>query len=76
MGRPSADVNGGKPDGPHVVIDDATGLAERLRAAGVDATLDVWANMIHHVWHRFLPMLDEAAVAIERINAFVEMRIA
>ena len=56
------------------LLDDAVGLAERARAAGVDATLEEWPAMIH-VWHWFLPMLDEAERAIDRIGAFARALI-
>jgi monoterpene epsilon-lactone hydrolase len=56
-----------------VLLDDATALVARARAAGVDATLEVWDHMVH-VWHWFLPMLDEAQAAVDRIGAFVRMR--
>lgn len=74
-----ADLRGLPPLLIHVgsgelLLDDAEGLAERARAAGVDATVDVWEHMIH-VWHWFLPMLDEASAAIEKIGAFVRSRV-
>jgi phosphinothricin tripeptide acetyl hydrolase len=53
-----------------VLLDDATRLAERARAAGVDATIEVWDSMIH-VWHWFLPWLDEAQSAVDKIGAFL-----
>ncbi len=53
-----------------VLLDDAVQLAERARAAGVDATLDIYDHMIH-VWHWFLPMLDEAQTAVDAIGQFV-----
>jgi phosphinothricin tripeptide acetyl hydrolase len=56
-----------------VVLDDAVGLAERARAAGVDATLEVAPRMVH-VWHWFLPMLDEAQTAVDAIGAFIKAR--
>jgi phosphinothricin tripeptide acetyl hydrolase len=58
-----------------VLLDDAVGLAERAKAAGVDATLEIWPGMIH-VWHWFLPMLDEAQAAIDTIGAFTQARTA
>ena len=58
-----------------VLLDDAIGLAERAKAAGVDATLERWDRMIH-VWHWFLPLLDEAQAAIESIGGFVRARTA
>ena len=56
-----------------VLLDDAVQLAERAKAAGVDATLEVYDRMIH-VWHWFLPMLDEAQTAVEAIGRFVRSR--
>jgi len=58
-----------------VLLDDALGLGERARAAGVDVTVEEWPRMVH-VWHWFLPMLDEAQQAIDRIGAFVRARLA
>ena len=55
-----------------VLLDDAVQLAERAKAAGVDATLEVYDRMIH-VWH-WLPMLDEAQTAVEAIGRFVRSR--
>ena len=57
-----------------VLLDDAVELADRAKAAGVDATLEVWDRMIH-VWHWFLPMLDEAEGAIGNVGRFVRGRI-
>ena len=57
-----------------VLLDDAAGLAERARAAGVDATLEVAPRMVH-VWHWFLPMLPEAQTAVDAIGAFVDARV-
>jgi len=56
-----------------VLLDDSVQLAERARAAGTDATLEVWDRMIH-VWHWFLPMLDEAQSAIDGIGRFARTR--
>ncbi|HEX5528509.1 MAG TPA: alpha/beta hydrolase [Methylomirabilota bacterium] len=58
-----------------VLLDDAVQLADRAKAAGVDATLEVWDRMIH-VWHWFLPMLDEAQSAVDGIGRFVQARAA
>jgi acetyl esterase/lipase len=53
-----------------VLLDDSTRAAEKARAAGVDATLEVWPDM-PHVWHAFAPFLPEATRAIDAIGAFV-----
>jgi epsilon-lactone hydrolase len=57
-----------------VLLDDATRLAERARAAGVEATIEIWETMIH-VWHWFLPWLDEAQAAVDKIGAFLRARL-
>ena len=56
-----------------VLLDDAIGLAERAKAAGVDTTLEQWDRMIH-VWHWFLPLLDEAQAAVESVGGFIRAR--
>ncbi len=53
-----------------ILLDDATRLAERARAAGVDVDLEVWLEM-PHVWHVFAKLLPEGQGAIERIGGFV-----
>jgi epsilon-lactone hydrolase len=56
------------------LLDDSTELAARAKAAGVDATLEVWEEMIH-VWHYFYPILREGREAITRIGEFVRARM-
>ena len=57
-----------------VLLDDALGLGARARAAGVEVTVEEWPSMIH-VWHWFLPMLDEAEQAVVAIGRFVRARV-
>jgi len=57
-----------------VLLDDSTQLAAQAKTAGVDAEVEVWPEMIH-VWHWFLPMLDEAERAVTRIGDFVKGRL-
>ncbi len=57
-----------------VLLDDARQLVAQAQAAGVDATLAVWPEMIH-VWHWFLGMLDEAQAAVDAIGAFVAAKV-
>jgi phosphinothricin tripeptide acetyl hydrolase len=59
--------------GDEVLLDDAVRLAERAKAAGVDASIEVYPRMIH-VWHWFLPMLDAAQTAVDAIGRFVRAR--
>ena len=56
-----------------VLLDDATRLAERASAAGVNSTLEVWPGMIH-VWHTF-PAIPEAREAITGIARFLHTHL-
>jgi len=58
-----------------VLLDDAVQLAAHAKVAGVDTTLETYERMIH-VWHWFLPMLDEAQTAVDAIGRFVRARAA
>lgn len=75
-----ADLHGLPPLFIHVgtaetLLDDATRLAERAKAAGVDVTIEVWEEMIH-VWHLFAAMLPEGQQAIEGVGAYIRQRAA
>jgi epsilon-lactone hydrolase len=59
--------------GREVLHDDATRLAERARAAGVETELLVEDEMIH-VWHFFAGMVPEADEALARVAAFIRAR--
>ena len=61
--------------GSETLLNDATRLAERAQAAGVDVTLETWEEMIH-VWHFFAFILPEAQQAIDRIGQFIRQRTA
>ncbi len=70
-----ADLDGLPPLLVHVgtaetLYDDATRLAERAKAAGVNVTFEPWADMIH-VWHYFASMLPEGRQAIDRVGEFI-----
>jgi acetyl esterase/lipase len=54
--------------------DDAVRMAERMRAAGCDVTLDVWPHM-YHSWHMLVRAIPEASVAVARMCAFVDERL-
>lgn len=54
-----------------VLLDDAVRLAERAKSAGVNVTLEQWADMIH-VWQFFASMLPEGGQAIDRIGRFIQ----
>jgi acetyl esterase/lipase len=53
-----------------VLLDDATRLAERAKAAGVEVEIEAWDDM-PHVWHAFAAILPEGQQAIERIGEFI-----
>ncbi|MGA2409105.1 MAG: alpha/beta hydrolase [Candidatus Binataceae bacterium] len=57
-----------------VLIDDATRIAERASAAGVNTTLEIWPEMIH-VWHSFTAVLPEGREAIKKIASFVRAHL-
>jgi epsilon-lactone hydrolase len=58
-----------------VLRDDATRMADRLRAAGCEVTLEIWPRM-PHVWHLFASAMPEARRAIARIGKFVAEQTA
>ncbi len=75
-----ADLRGLPPLLVHVgtaetLLDDATRLAARARAAGVAVDLETWDDMIH-VWHAFAPLLPESDAAIARVGEWVRARLA
>jgi acetyl esterase/lipase len=53
-----------------ILRDDSVRMAERMRAGGCEAELEIWPRM-PHVWHAFAPIMPEARRAIARIGAFV-----
>jgi acetyl esterase/lipase len=55
-----------------ILLDDATRVAEKAKAAGVEVTLEPWEDMVH-VFQAF-PMLAEAEQAIQEIGSFVRAR--
>ncbi|MFD6156084.1 alpha/beta hydrolase [Nocardia sp. NPDC060256] len=57
-----------------MILDDATRLAARARAAGVDVILDITAD-VPHVFQSFTGMLDEADEALDRAAYFLGQRI-
>jgi acetyl esterase/lipase len=58
-----------------ILVDDATRLEERARAAGVDVTLDVVPEMVH-VWHIFAGAAPESDEAVAKVGAFVRRYVA
>jgi acetyl esterase/lipase len=60
--------------GDEMLLSDSERLAEAARAAGVDATLEIWPRM-WHVWHLFAPTLPEARRAIAAVAAFARRHL-
>jgi epsilon-lactone hydrolase len=56
-----------------LLLDDARRLVERARAAGVDATLEVWPGL----WHIFATQgtFPESRVAMQRLGCFLRRHI-
>jgi epsilon-lactone hydrolase len=61
--------------GDEVLLNDATRMADRLRAADCEAALEIWPRM-PHVWHLFATVMPEARRAIARVGAFARERTA
>lgn len=53
-----------------VLRDDAVRMADRMRTAGCDVTLEVWPRM-WHVWYLCAKVMPEARAAIDRLARFV-----
>ena len=53
-----------------IIRDDSVRLVEKAKAAGVDATLEVWDDMPHN-WHQFALVLPEGQQAVDRIGSFI-----
>ena len=56
------------------VVSDTTAFADRARAAGVDATAQVWPDMIH-VFQQFPDIVPDALVAIAQGSAFLRRHL-
>ena len=58
-----------------VFLGDIRLFAERLSAAGVATTFEIWPEMFH-VWHLYWPMLKHGREAIRRASEFIVSRQA
>jgi acetyl esterase/lipase len=57
------------------LLDDATRLAEKLHAAGGEAKLSAWANMLH-VFPLFAPILSEGREGCVEIGTYIRGKTA
>jgi acetyl esterase/lipase len=53
------------------LFDDATRVAEKAGAAGVEVELDVWDEMVHS-WPLFADIIPEGRAAIEKVGSYVQ----
>ena len=57
------------------LLDDAIRIAEKMHAAGVDAQLAIWPNMLH-VFPLFAPILSEGRDGCIEIGSFIRSKTA
>ncbi len=57
------------------LLDDAIRIAEKMHAAGVDARLAIWPNMLH-VFPLFAPVLSEGRDGCIEIGSFIRSKTA
>lgn len=57
------------------LLDDSNRLAQRARAAGVEAKLEVWPEMIH-VFQLFAGFLPEGQQAVDGLGQFISQHLA
>lgn len=57
-----------------ILLSDSTRIADKLKAAGVDVTLEVWPGMFH-VFQVFVHQMPESREAIARLAPFVRERL-
>jgi len=74
------DVSGLPPtliqcSGAEMLRDDGVEMAAKMKAAGVEATLEVWPRL-PHVWQAMADLLPEGRKAIAGIAAFLNARLA
>jgi epsilon-lactone hydrolase len=58
-----------------VLLDDSVRFVERVRAAGVDAKLDVWKGMVHG-FPGSVGLLSASMQALQQIGSFLSERFA
>jgi acetyl esterase/lipase len=71
-GLPPAYIQTGEAE---ILMSDSTALAERLGAAGVPVTLEIWPEMFHIFQARYA-MLAQARQAIQRLGQWAAAHIA
>jgi acetyl esterase/lipase len=57
--------------GDEILRDDSVRMAQKMREAGCNVTLEIWPRM-PHVWHAFAPVMPEANRGIARVGAYIQ----
>lgn len=57
-----------------MLLDDSTRMAEKMKIAGIDVTLEVWPK-VWHVWQLTADQLPEGEKAISGIASFAKARL-
>lgn len=60
--------------GTEILRDDSVRMAGKMRASGVDVTLDVWPGL-WHVWQMSASKLPEGVQALEKIAEFLRRQL-
>jgi acetyl esterase/lipase len=59
--------------GDEILLSDAERFVAAARAAGVDATLEIWPRLFH-VWHEYFQEIEAGREAISEIGAWLKRR--
>jgi len=70
-GLPPTSIHVGNDE---ILLSDSTRLKEKMQAAGVEVSLEIW-NGMWHVFPVFAPLIPEAQKAIDRIAAFIKAHV-
>ena len=60
--------------GAEMLRDDSVLMADKMRAAGVPVTIEIWPK-VAHVWQVTADMLPEGRAAIAKISAFIKDKL-
>jgi epsilon-lactone hydrolase len=60
--------------GAEMLRDDSVLMAEKMRSAGVDVTIEIWPK-VAHVWHITADILPEGRAAIAKAAGFIKAKL-
>ncbi len=58
-----------------ILLSDATRLADKLEAEGIDVELEIWPHM-WHVFQMFIGKMPESRAAVKKIGRYIDKRIS